>query len=469
MRGRQVRGRRRHGGRAGRGPGTALLLVALVLHGCSGSGSLPPGASASPSAAPSVTASAASLAPTGTAATASPTPTRAAGGWVLGRTPGLRGADSAPPVAIAVGPNGAVIVGERAVLEPEGPDDHYAAAFRSDDLVTWEPSRLDAGLRLGSSLPTSGPLAGMGAVTWGGAGFVAVGIDLVPGVTGVAWRSDDGTRWIRAPLPGTERARPAGIAWTGGRYVAIGVDEAPTAPRMAVWTSPDGLAWTRLPDGPAFAIGDYLDTGEYRAWAGPASLSLDEAGRLLAAGRVCVGGRRYGDPIDCAGAIWRSDDGTTWTRELQPGTLPGPVAAGATLGERVVLVGATADEFGNVETGRVVVVEPAGTGGTADWQVVELPDLPALSGVAVLDGVAYALGAPMPVTSGRGPVISLWASSDGRAWREVAGLPPLPDDVGSIRGVELVATDDRLVILVSVEVDGSPTFVGIVLAGRPAA
>lgn len=462
-----------------RGGVIRLLAVAALVAGCAGDAPDGTPTSTTQALAESATPAASAPSPSPTASatqSAAPTPTPA--GWTVAETPSMAGGENGmrriagPPMAIAVGASGAVIVGERFIADPS--PDAAATAFRSEDLATWRPSVLDAGLSLGTSVPTSGPLVGMSSVTWGSAGFVAAGIDLTPGVTGVAWRSADGRRWTRHELPGAATARPSAVAWNGGRYVAVGVDEGPRSPRMAVWTSVDGISWRRVADGAAFDVGDYQDTMQYHGWAGPADVDAAGPAGFVAVGRRCVGGRTYGEPIVCTAVVWRSPDGWGWTAERSPDPLRGSVVAGAVLAagdaSRVVLVGATADADGNREGGRVVIAGADAMGGVTGptWEVVTPDGLPELGGIAVLDGVLYAVGLPLPQPVDPSPAVQLWRSSDGRIWERVAGLPGLPADVMSVRGMSLAVAGERLAILVSVVLEGEPPFGGIVLVGAPA-
>jgi hypothetical protein len=298
------------------------------------------------------------------------------------------------------------------------------------------------------------------------AGFVATGIDLGPAVTGVAWHSADGRRWTRTDLPGAATARPSAVAWDGSRYVAVGVDEAPRAPRMAVWTSEDGLAWRRVPDSAAFEVGGYMDTLEYHGWAGPTDVVVDDSGALVAVGRTCTSGRLFEGEVTCAAVVWRSPEGLRWDSSTQPGTLRGTVNAGAVLGSRAVLVGASADEDGNLGSGQVILA-PASAASDESWRVIAPEGVPALADVAALDGMLYAVGYDSASAMDEAD-FSLWCSADGIDWSEVDGLPALPDDVTSIRGAALAVAGSLLLVLVSAQVDGAPPSAGIVLAGVPA-
>lgn len=465
------RGTAPHQASGGHRSSPALLLVAVVLSGCTSvpltGGSVAHPASAPPSALAATPQVAASTAATTAASTSPPAPE-----WSVARTPAMTGSVSAPPVAIAAGPHAAVVVGERASLAPDrvfidppALQHSIATAFRSDDLVHWTPAVIDEGIRLGSEIPLSGPLVGMTAVAAGAGGFVATGIDLTPSVTGIAWHSTDGARWTRVELPGVATARPSAIAWNGSRYVVVGIDEAPVAPRMAVWTSPDGRTWRRIPDAPVFDVGGYLDTLEYHAWAGPTDVTASSDGALVAVGRTCTAGRMWEGTISCSAVVWRSPDGVHWDRMTQPGTLRGPIFAGAALGSRAVLVGASADRVGNIGGGQAVLA-PADAASTERWRVIAIPEAPQLVDVAVLDGMLYAVGYEIQGwdVDSAADMVSLWRSADGTRWSRVEDLPAAPADVSGVRSAALSVAGHRLLVLVSVILDGAPGFVGIVLS-----
>jgi hypothetical protein len=142
------------------------------------------------------------------------------------------------------------------------------------------------------------------AMTIGGPGLVALGAsheDCMP----VVLTSSDGYSWTRLPpdpsvfgndptcgLGGPGEMRIRGVA-TGGRgLVAVGS----YMEQASAWTSPDGIAWTRVPDDPA--VFDVLPHGEY-----------SEMTSLAAVGDGLVAvGRRGGKA-----AVWTSHNGFTWT------------------------------------------------------------------------------------------------------------------------------------------------------------
>jgi hypothetical protein len=86
----------------------------------------------------------------------------------------------------------------------------------------------------------------MAGVATGPTGLVAVGSTEAGGDTDAAvWRSADGRRWRllrdQAEFGGPGEQRMYGVTWTPHGYVACGRD----ASGGAVWTSPNGLIWTK--------------------------------------------------------------------------------------------------------------------------------------------------------------------------------------------------------------------------------
>ena len=136
-----------------------------------------------------------------------------------------------------------------------------------------------------------------------GAGYVAVGSETpltddgeLPAPIPAAWTSTDGWTWQRVTveeqtLVSDHSATMVDAAVYDGLVVAVGHERADAAPYAAVWTSPDGVTWTRIPYDPIVFAGD----GEYRM----ASVTAHDQGILA------VGGR---------GGVWRSADGRIWER-----------------------------------------------------------------------------------------------------------------------------------------------------------
>jgi hypothetical protein len=131
-------------------------------------------------------------------------------------------------------------------------------AKRSTGAVTWRATDPDRWERVATDDSLEGTV--MNSVTAGPGGIVAVGSD-VGSQRAVAWRSDDGVTWTQAPeAPELEnhglRIEMRAVAWTSAGYVAGGHLLFGTQyPAAVIWTSPDGLAWTRANEPPSFSQG----------------------------------------------------------------------------------------------------------------------------------------------------------------------------------------------------------------------
>jgi hypothetical protein len=137
----------------------------------------------------------------------------------------------------------------------------------------------------------------MYSVTAGGPGLVAVGQAGSFVQRAAVWTSPDGIAWSRIPHDDTlfEGAIMSGATAGGPGLVAVGHSE----PNAAVWTSPDGITCSRVPhDGAVFGGDTDDDYGVY-------SMSSVTAG---GPGLVAVGRDPFG------AAVWTSGDGLTWFR-----------------------------------------------------------------------------------------------------------------------------------------------------------
>jgi hypothetical protein len=219
---------------------------------------------------------------------------------------------------VAVGSSGIVAVG-RETWDPI-PDEDWnawesdAAAWTSNDGTSWQ------------RVPDSdGTLGGSGsqlmrAVITGGPGFIAVGSD---GDSPAIWVSVDGSTWDRAEVDeptSTEEAATIHdvVAYDSG-FVAVGAVAATGPlddlhwdldPAAAVWTSKDGLEWSRVPhdasvfDEQVTGIGAAYGRGDY-SMHGVAVAN----GQIIAVGQTGIGQSQK--------ALWVSRDGTVWKRVLQ--------------------------------------------------------------------------------------------------------------------------------------------------------
>jgi len=198
--------------------------------------------------------------------------------------------------AVASAPPGLLAVGS----EYNGADND-AVVWSSPDGVAW--SRVpDPGGVFG------GPgWQGMHAATAGGPGWVAVGHDdSGEDWNAAVWTSPDGLAWTRVPhdealFGGQNDQEMFGVAAAGPGLVAVGVDdESPAA-----WVSADGLVWQKVPSD--------------RFSSSPEFADADKVLRSVTAGGpglVAVGSIGFyseatdGDDLDAA--VWVSSDGLTW-------------------------------------------------------------------------------------------------------------------------------------------------------------
>ena len=145
---------------------------------------------------------------------------------------------------VTVGGPGLVAVGSGGGIGPWDRGDNHAAVWTSVDGIIWSRVPDDEAL-----LSTGGNSAPMLSVTAGGPGLVAVGSDWW--TQGLArtpvWTSPDGITWTRVPDDETVRGVMMDVTVGGPGLVAVGcVCAASWSP--VVWTSVDGITWTPLPD-----------------------------------------------------------------------------------------------------------------------------------------------------------------------------------------------------------------------------
>jgi hypothetical protein len=243
------------------------------------------------------------------------------------------------------------------------------------------------------------------AVVVGGPGYIAAaGIDES---SAAIWTSPDGLTWTRTAQP-TGPGRVAALTAGGPGFVAVGSRSG----RAAVWTSSDGLAWAAVPDSQDFASPTAGGLAQMSAVtnAGPG---------LVAVGVESGGGGMTGQQ----GAVWTSVNGTEWRKAPvpDPGDWIHDVVAG---GPGLVAVGSSQPVGSAQETAAVWT----STDGNL-W--TRVPDGPAFANAfigsvlagpkglaAVGNGLDPKTGAFHPMT---------WVSSDGLSWTgAVAGSEPPP-------------------------------------------
>ena len=180
-----------------------------------------------------------------------------------------------------------------------GQSEPNSAVWTSPDGITWSRVPHDDAVFGGEVGPILGG-AQMNSVTVGGPGLVAVGSDGSPdgGRDAAVWTSVDGMKWSRVPHDEAifggetddEYYSISSVTAGGPGLVAVGLDPL----GAAVWTSRDGLAWLRVPhSAEVFAGGDHLEMRSVTV-GGP--------------GLVAVGSEWE------RAVVWTSVDGVTWSR-----------------------------------------------------------------------------------------------------------------------------------------------------------
>jgi len=156
------------------------------------------------------------------------------------------------------------VVSWRGGLVAVGTNEDDAAVWTSPDGRQWSPA--PGGVQV---LGEEGKQA-MSSVTFGDQGFVAVGFDSAEGDEDAAvWTSVDGFTWSRVAHDedafggGGDQVMNA-VAFGNGLFVAVGQASMGDEPGAAVWVSSDGLAWSRIV-GTGTVFGDGVTPTEMNA------------------------------------------------------------------------------------------------------------------------------------------------------------------------------------------------------------
>jgi hypothetical protein len=239
--------------------------------------------------------------------------------------------------SVTVGGPGLVAVGWDGELIADIPDTD-AAVWTSVDGVTWSRVPHDEGI-FGAAF--------MMSVTAGGPGLVAVGMDGPWGDGDAAvWTSVDGFTWSRVPhdemvFGGVDSQVIQDVTVGGPGLVAVGMDggrgpwDNNPESNAAVWTSVDGVTWSRVPD----------DDAVFSSGGNPVMLSVATGGP----GLVAVGAD-FWPSGQVRTPVWTSIDGITWTRVPDDVTVRGALTSVTAGGPGLVAVGIDATEANGVWT-----------------------------------------------------------------------------------------------------------------------
>lgn len=209
----------------------------------------------------------------------------------------VRGLTSSPAGIVAVGARGSA-----------------ASSWFSKDGLTWTASQSAASLK-----PAPGTTIGMNGVTASGSGWLAVGeedtacelnCDSAQSVRAIVWSSADGLTWSRRPTSSSlAHAAMNGVVQAGPGFVAVGaapdrVTTSQVPEHGVVWTSTDGRSWSRVADAPLF----HAPSGTDQTFGDSIKAVATDGTHLVAVGTVGTQG-------DVGSALaWSSSDGRTWKR-----------------------------------------------------------------------------------------------------------------------------------------------------------
>lgn len=262
--------------------------------------------------------------------------------------------------------------------------------------------------------------------------LVAVGataLDDISSGDARAWTSTDGLTWQAVPTtPGMIDAEMESVAAGPSGFVAVGSDgfpggntQLPGARGAAVWLSPDGRTWERVPEQASFQgavmFGVLRTPSGYVAW-----------------GEI----HDTGGSSPPAPPIWTSSDGQQWERAKGIGDAGGPgapIASIVAIGDRLVAVGAR--QLPESEDSVVVPAAWQSEDGGRTWTLAGSPELGSapraggLRDVAVSGSELLAVGhlEGAPGASGGYSAIA-WRSTDqGATW---VALPDEPSFAGSL-------------------------------------
>lgn len=306
---------------------------------------------------------------------------------------------------IAVVGSTLVAVGIHHSGEANDPNGWDAAVWVSSDGANWTRVRDEP------SLEVAGYQAMYGVVA-GGPGFVAVGIDdrESSGDSDAAvWTSPDGWRWTRvghdeSVFGGPDMQTMSAVASGPSGVVAVGEDG--PGRRAAVWFSPDGLTWSRVPHDEDLFGGPTDPEFADVAW-------VDD--RFVAVGSAASSGRHIA-------AVWISPDGVLWSRvahdEQAFGIIPRHMTAIASFDGGLVAVGSDADARAVVWTSQ---------DGGMTWSRISASDFGGLNpygGRSEMHGVVALHGGAIAVGRSGGldwdSQAAVWGSDDGLWWRRLA-------------------------------------------------
>ena len=299
-----------------------------------------------------------------------------------------------------------------------------AAVWTSSDGLTWSRAAHDEEVFGGEDDQS------MSRVIAGGPGLVAVGSDGTnlrgKNIDAAVWTSSDGITWSRVPhddavFGGDGDQVIKGVAVGGPGFVAVGSETIKFNVDAAVWTSPDGITWSRVPH----------DEAVFGGTKDEAMLSVVAGGP----GLVSVGS--FGKGGDHDAIVWTSTDGLTWSLVAHDEAVFG--GESMQVMHRVVAGGPGLLVFGlngPFDAGSAVVW--FSTDGTTWTRVPHHDDVFGGRGAQTIVG-GVAAGPGIVAVGWDGPFdardAAAWASTDGISW---ARLPHDDEALGGLRDQQML-------------------------------
>lgn len=214
---------------------------------------------------------------------------------------------------------------------------------------------------------------------------------------------------------------------------------------VVVWTSPDGLTWTKEPD-----------SAQFRGGRPTALVVLDSTVLMFGIGGVCLPDACSGLPPNGGTIVWSSSDGHTWQRLADTGLENGAVTGVAVVDDGLVAVGYVANDGSKPDADPFSDPTDAAVWRSSDgthWDSVpRVPVADSLASVRSVGSSVIALG-----SEGYDSLV-VWTSDDGGTtwsegstisdfWRSIAygsdgGIVAVSDTNGDrIDGIVYVLSD----------------------------
>jgi serine/threonine protein kinase len=261
-----------------------------------------------------------------------------------------------------------------------------------------------------SFLPDDHRVTGLRVTGIASIGRRVVAVGYGPGPA-MAWYSrDDGVNWSVAHVAGRgePQAMDTLVVAPDGSLIALGHVGTASQQHGAVWTSTDGVDWSR-------AKGDYFND--------PTSMAHAFGAAALADG-VVAAGRAIGPEGDFDAAVWELH-GATWSRD-DPQTFVAPgeqdLLDVTAIDDRVVAVGH------DYETDQPIVWVRDASGNWTTGQIDHLGTGELTTVVSLEDGTLLAAGRS---TENGDTDAAVWQSSDGASWARLANATKTDDLEGA--------------------------------------